>query len=499
MPKSEISKKNNKPPTIFCPIRLAKPLSGKVVGGKGQVLTFVLVFGGIFLLILSSALGFILLQHRYNLRNVSKYQALAIAEAGVNYYRWYLAHRPGDLSDPGGPEHEYFDPQGKAIGKFSLEISGEKQCDAITKIVITSTGWTYDFPSLKRKVKVQYAQPSITEFSTITNSDVWVGSDVEIKGRYHNNGGIRMDGENDSLMASAKESWTCTSSFGCTTCQSPCWPEGSLCKCPGIFGAGEGQEKGLWKYPVEPIDFQGIATDLNQMKTKAKSFGVYLGPSGAQGYQVIFKDNGTFDVYKITQLTPVWGYSLEEEWHWDYHKISKKTFIGNYSIPSSCGLVFVEDKLWVEGEVKGKVTIVSADLINPNNDTDVVLNWNLTYTKKDGSDGILVIGERNVLIPLYSPDTMELDGIFLAQKGRFSRNHYSSSYAPWHIREKLEILGSIISNGRIGTQWSYSDGTLASGYKKREYTYDWLQVFNPPPLTPAADDEYQFIKWEEVQ
>ncbi len=478
---------------------------------KGQVLTLILVFGGIFIIILVGVLSFIISQYRYNLKNISKYSAISIAEAGVNYYRWYLAHNPGDLSDPGGPEHEYFDPQGQAIGRFSLEINGATQCQTTSRITITSTGWTYDFPSLKRKVRVQYAQPSITEFSTIVNSDVWVGSDVEIKGRYHNNGGIRMDGENDSLVTSAKQSWTCTSSFGCATCSAPCWTESSLCKCPGIFGAGEGQEKGLWKFPVQQIDFQGISVDLTQMKTKAKNFGIYLDPSGTSGYQVVFKNNGTFDVYKITQLTPTYGYSLEEGWHWDYHKIAAKTFFNNYSLPSSCSLIFVEDNLWVEGEVKGKTTIVSADLINPTRDTDVILNWNLTYTTKDGSDGILVIGERNVLIPVYSPDTMEIDGIFLAQKGRFSRNHYLSpsiSYDYCHsypsrcypeaVREKLEILGSIISNGRIGTQWT-SNGLFISGYKKREYSYDWLQVFNPPPLTPASDDEYQFIRWEEVQ
>ena len=243
---------------------------------KGQTLTFVLVFGGIFVLILGAILSFILLQHRTNIRNVSQYSAFSIAEAGVNYYRWYLAHYPGDLSDPGGPEHEYFDPQGQAIGRFSLEINGEQRCDVTSKIIITSTGWTYDFPSLKRQVRVQYAQPSIADFSTIVNSDVWVGSDVEVKGRYHNNGGIRMDGENDSLVTSAKESWVCTSSFGCSTCQSPCWREGSLCKCPGIWGAGEGQEKGLWKFPAEQIDFLGISTDLVQMKAKAQSLGRYI-------------------------------------------------------------------------------------------------------------------------------------------------------------------------------------------------------------------------------
>ena len=37
--------------------------------------------------------------------------------------------------------------------------------------------------------------------------------------------------------------------------------------------------------------------------------------------------------------------------------IANETFLGNYAIPGSCSVIFVEDRAWVEGVVKGKVTV----------------------------------------------------------------------------------------------------------------------------------------------
>ncbi len=156
-------------------------------------------------------------------------------------------------------------------------------------------------------------------------------------------------------------------------------------------------------------------------------------------------------------------------------------------------MIFVEDDLWVEGEARGKVTIASADLINPNVDTNVWLDGNITYTALDGSDGLLVLGEDNVRIPLYSPDQMELRGIFMAQKGHFGRNYYTSGP---YLRDRLEITGSIVSKGRVGTKWTCG-GIYCSGYNNRETTYDRNLMASPPPMTPYSDDEYIFINWEE--
>ena len=84
----------------------------------------------------------------------------------------------------------------------------------------------------------------------------------------------------------------------------------------------------------------------------------------------------------------------------------------------------------------------------------------------------------------------------MAQKGRFGRDHYTAS--PWYDRAKMEIYGSIVSKKRVGTQWTYSGGGFASGYRIREDSYDRKLMENPPPMTPFSDDEYSFIKWEEM-
>ncbi|MCF7835707.1 MAG: hypothetical protein K9M15_01140 [Candidatus Marinimicrobia bacterium] len=461
---------------------------------QGSILILVIVFGSVFSVLFGGTFGYIFTQHKFQAGKIEREKALDIAEAGVNYYRWRLAHYPDDLQDgtgESGPyEHEYSDPEGEAVGKFSLDIVGVDQCGFPSAIDITSTGWTYDEPSFTREIKVRYSRPSVAEYAYIINSSVWAGSDRVISGKYHSNGGIRMDGVSDSLVSSAEEVWNCTSSFGC---------DDPYEEKPGVFGDGGGDLLGLWQYPVEPVDFNAISLDLSQMKTVAQSDGLYFAkPTSGKGYHVIFKQDGTFDLYRVISVNSTRGYDSEEGWHWDYHDIKKESFLQNYNIPSGCSLIFVEANLWVEGVVNGKVSIASANLVNPNTDTDVILNGNITYADSDGSDGLLVLGQNNVLIPLYSPDEMELNGIYIAQKGHFGRNHYScSSYWPWCDRQSLEMSGSIISNGRVGTQWT-SGGVFSSGYRNRENSYDRKLMTSPPPLTPFSDDEFGFIKWEEL-
>lgn len=461
---------------------------------RGSIVLLALVFGGVFLVLFGGTFGFIFTQHGFQVSKGEREKAMEIAEAGVNYYKWFLSHYPDDLTDgtgESGPyEHEYFDPEVGAIGKFSLEIDGVTQCGAVGAVDITSTGWTYREPNMKRVVKTRYSRPSVAEYAYILNDNVWAGEDREIKGKYHSNGGIRMDGENDSLVTSAKEDWQCTTSFGCS---SPYETK------PGVFGDGEGEEQGLWQFPVEQIDFAGISIDIAQMKTLAQANGIYLEPQ-SRGYHIVLKNDGTFDLFLVTSVNAVRGYSSEDGWQWDYHVINQESFLQNYSAPSGCGLVFVEDDLWIEGEVSGKITIVAADLETPNVDPTIILNNNITYTEFDGSDGLFVAAENDVLIPLFSPDQMELMGIFMAQKGHFGRNHYDcGNYPIWCDREKLEMNGSVVSNGRVGTKWTYSGGGFASGYRERENSYDRKLMTAPPPMTPFSDDEFRFIKWEELQ
>jgi len=464
---------------------------------KGIITTLVLAFGAIFLILLGGLLGFILLQLRVSNQKVAWNEALHIAEAGSNYYRWCLNN---NVEQNCQTEKDYFDPAGNLVGHFSLQISSTVSCGETIQKRIISEGWTNKFPQVKRKVEALYARTSVAKYSYILNDNVWIGSDHEIRGPYHSNGGIRMDGENQSIVTSGKDKWICTSSFGCSICpvSAGCQIEGTDCYCPGVFTTTQNGNPDLFSFPVPPFDFAGITIDLAQMKNSAQSSGIYLPPSTdlnpqGKGYYIKFKNNGTFEAWLITGLSSTYAYSLEEGWHYDYFTITNEYLYNTYPIPSACSAIFVEDNLWPEGEIKGKVTIASANLINPNLDTDVILQGNIGYTTLDGSDGFSVIGERNVLISPNSPDKMELRGIFIAQKGRFSRNHY-----PGNIRDKLEIYGSIISNGRVGTQW-ISGSQIVSGYLKRESYFDSNLVYNPPPFVPYITPDFQIVRWEEIK
>jgi len=331
----------------------------------------------------------------------------------------------------------------------------------------------------------------------LLNNNVWAGSDREIRGLYHSNGGIRMDGENESLVTSAQGEWVCTDSFGCSSCPSDCRVEGLTCICPGVFTTTENANLDLFNFPVSSFDFEGITVDLAQIKSYAQTESLYFPPSedidsSADGYHLVFLSNGDFEVWVITRLWSDRAYSEEEGWHDDYFRIRSEYLYGTYSINSSCPVIFVEDNLWVEGTVKGEITLASANLISPTKETNVVLPGDIEYTTKDGSDAFVVIGEKDVLISPGSPDSMEIFGIFIAQKGHFGRNHY-----PNNIRDKLEITGSIVSNGRVGTQWT-SGSFIVSGYSKRENYVDSNLIYSTPPFVPYAEYNFGIIRWEEA-
>lgn len=390
---------------------------------NGIIIVYVLVFGTIFLVLLGGTLNFILWQLKQFQQKISWNEALEIAESGVEYYKWCLNN---NIEANCPKEKDYFDPMGNLIGRFSLVASSTKSCGKTLQEEIESTGWTFSFPDLKRKVRAIYARESVGKYSYVLNSNVYIGPDHEIKGPYHSNGGIRMDGENQSIISSAQQEWICDSSFGCSASATQCYTsplcrvENSKCVCPGVFTTTQNSNPDLFDFPVASFDFVGITVDLAEIKNISQSGGIYLPPSTtinsqAKGYHIKLKNNNTFEVWIITNLTRLWAYSLEEGWHWDYFTIKNEYLYNTYTIPYSCSVIFIEDNIWLEGEINGKISLASANLITPNLDTDVILVGNINYSSKDSTNGFGLIAERNILIGPQSPNQMELNGIFIAQ------------------------------------------------------------------------------------
>jgi hypothetical protein len=468
----------------------------------GYLLVLLLVFSGVFLVILTSFLGYLIGQHQTAEHRYQLERASEIAEAGLNYYRWYLAHYPNDTTNgtgvPGPYTHVYSDPELGPIGEFSLTVSSSSYCGDIAAIDVTSTGYTYDNPTLDRTISARYTQPTVAEYAYIINANVWAGDTQNFIGPYHSNQGIRMDGSNQSTVTSGLTSWTCTSSFGCS-------PSGTR---DGVFTTTANANPLLFSFPSPPINFTDLTVDLAAMQTKAQnSGGTYLPSSGSHGYKITFNGNGTFTARRVTAVRSYTAYSTEAGYHTERNIIQTDVNYGTYTINDSCPLIYVADKIWLQGEVDKKVTIAAAGTDSTGANPSIILLGNITYDDPD-NDGLLAVAEQDVLLGVDVPDDMVVNGIFVAQNGRFGRNDYEYAdlpnpsgplnFKPYYERNSLTINGTIVSNGRVGTQW-VSGSTFQSGFHDRYSSYDRNLVDNPPPLVPNTSDVYQFVEWRESE
>lgn len=479
-------------------------MKNKIKNDSGFVLIAVLVLGTLFIVLAGGLASVSLFQNRLYIQEVAKHQAINVAEAGVNYYRWHLSHVQNDYmdgtgSDPGGSGEPYgpylhnFTLDGAVTGKFSLEITPPPTGSTIVRI--KSTGWLDSNPKIKRTIEVRYGLPSLAHFSFLTNSDTWFGTEESIVGEMHSNGGIRMDGNNDSIITSARQNFTCPSGFTCgsqATCTTPCsWiATSSSCQCPGIFGIGANSS--LWNYPVPSIDFDSVTMVLSDMESNA---GVHLTTSGSnKGYHIIFKNNGHFDAKVVSSLKTSQS-QLNDAWTAYVNfadEINSEGSATDYVIPSN-GLIFVSDgDVWVEGEVNGRVTLGAGTFPdNSNKRRSIYIINNLTYVSRDGSNSLGLLAQKHVKVLKSAPTNLTIDGILLAQNGRVFRNSYQNTA----VKAKIEVYGGIISNQTWNWTW-VSGNTVVDGYASTTSIYDPNVTYAPPPSFPTSG-EYSFISWEE--
>lgn len=473
-----------------------------------MVLVTVMAMTTIFIVMAGALTGIALLQKKLNSQQVARHTALHVAEAGVNYYRWHLAHAQNDFmdgtgSDPGGggtpygPYTHTFNSPGNAMtGTYVLEITPPPTGSTIVNI--RSTGWVNSNPNIKRTIDVRYGIPSLAKFSFLTNSDTWFGPSESVVGEMHANGGVRMDGTNDALITSARQTYTCPSGQGCdtqATCNAPCtWNAVTKCTCPGIWGAGSGSS--LWTYPVTTVDFNSITADLGDLLDLAEDDGVHLKVNGSnKGYHIIFKSNGHFDAKLISalnngiqQLNDSWS-----SWVNTAESIKTEGAATDYAIPAN-GIIFIEDgDAYVEGTVNGRVTLVAATLPDQvNKRRSIIINSNTTYFARDGNHILGLIAQKDVKIPKHAPTDLTIDGFLLAQYGRVFRNMYN----PAGVRNNIEVYGGILTNQTWTWTWVNGSGQVTDGYASTTSIYDPLATFSPPPSFPTTG-EYTSISWAE--
>ncbi len=472
----------------------------------GYMLIQVIVFGSIAVYMLSALVGWAQVNIKAGRQAFNREKALQIAEAGIDYYRWHLAHSPTDFQDgtgnPGPYVHDFRDKDGNVIGQFSLDITPPPLGSTLVKV--KSTGNIIADVPLSREIAVQFAKPSIAKYAVAANAAMRFGAGTEVFGPIHSNGGIRFDGLAHNVVTSAVASYDdpdsddCNNnvSFGVHTCLSPHDPSppAVVPLRPDVFEAER-------QFPVPAVDFAGITADLAQMKTEAQTNGFYRPSAGALGYHIVLKTNDTFDLYRVTSLInpPSGCTNSASQSGWGTWSINNQNLIGNYPFPAN-GIIFLEDDIFVNGQINGgRLTIVAAFLPdNPPFRKNIIVNNDLLYTNYDGSDVLGLIAQGNVHIGLISEDDLRIDAALIAQNGRVGRYYYrppgggSQRCSPNHVRQTLTLWGMVATNQRYG--FGYTDGT---GYQTRNLNYDGSLLYGPPPSFPLTSDQYVTLTWEE--
>lgn len=487
-------------PVSTVPTRSAAPLQPtayKLQSSAGTVLVLVVVLIFVVSLVILAILSNATMQLRLVRQTQDKELAFHIAEAGVNYYQWYLAHFPKDYSDgtgqvacsPCGPYvHDFTDfDTGQVVGRYSLTITPPSV--GTTVVTITSNGYTMANPQVVRTITVRYGIPSLAQYAFLTNSDVWIGSSESVSGQMTANGGIRFDGTANAPIRSAKTTYTC-----------PSW-SGSPCPTtrPGVWGTASAASQSYWQYPVPNVDFSSMTSDLATMKTSAQGGGLYLPPSNALGYSLVFNADGTVTVYKVTSLRSMSGITAYDV---TWTSVSPTVDYQNralqftQAIPVN-GLIFVEDHVWVEGTVQGRAQVTAAKLpYNATTAPNIYIPNNIVYAAKDGSDVLGLIAQKHVVATYYTPDNLEIDAAIIAQNGSVQRYYFSGG--SYNIRNNITVYGSLGTFGQW--TWSYVSGsTVTSGFVNTHTTYDANLLYGPPPSFPLTTDGYQQMSWESDQ
>lgn len=482
----------------------------------GSVIAYALVIMSAVSVLFLSIVTFITSQIRNADYAVTDEQSFQIAESGVDYYKWYLAHGTAgrtaqqiqefweSASGVDAPyEAEYFDPSGGAVGRYSIEVDPPEPGSTIAEV--RSTAWTYRNPDQVRKVKVRFRRPSWSEHAVLSNAFVRFGEGTETYGKLHSNQGMRFDGLAHNIVTSAVSSVDDTDhgggqEFGVHThvntppstgtndsFRAAEAPPNAVPVRSDVFEAGR-------DFPATSVDFTGVIGDLSLMKSEAQSGnGRYFPDDGNDdGRRIILRTNGTFDMCRVRAVDAqhnVTSYKRSTGNSGNCSSCGGNNCTTNYPIPDG-GVIFVEDDVWLSGRVDGdRVSVVAANLSGGTTRSVYIPN-DLRYDDYDGEDIIGVIGQMNVDIPQNSEDNLRIDAALLAQQGKVGRSNYGTS----DHKSVITVFGAIATNLRYGFAWT--NGVSDWGYETRNLYYDNNLLYYPPPYFPTGT-EYLIDLWEE--
>lgn len=451
---------------------------------KGDTLILVLLIISLVGLLQLPLFDLLAQEYVQSTTQVNSEQALQIAEAGLNYYQWHLAHYPSDFQDGTGHAgpyvHTYIDEDTQTtLGQYSLTITPPSVGSTI--VTIQSTGWTSAKPNVKRIITARYGVPSLALYAFLSNDHIWIGDSETVGGQMQSNGGVRFDGTTNAPVLSAKQTYTCPSTQG-----SPCPATKN-----GVWGSAASSSQAFWRYPVPTVDFATLTSDLATLKASAQTSGLYLAPSNKSGYSLVFNAAGTVSVYKVTSLTSTpTGWDVQNVAHNEDVDYNARQLQFTQAIPAN-GIIYIEDNVWVEGTVKGRVMVAAAKLpYSQATAPTIYIPNNIVYSAKDGTSVLGLLAQNNVVVTYGAPSTLEIDAAMIAQNGSVQFFYY-----PGMIKTAITVYGSIMTFGQWTWSWVNGSNQITSGYTNTDNRYDGNLLYGPPPGFPLSPSGYQQLTW----
>lgn len=391
-------------------------------------------------------------------------QALSVAEAGVNYYLWHLAHNPTDYKDGGttpntapyGPyAHDYFDNDGNLLGTYTLYITPPVSGSTIT--TVKSIGTVPKF-SGTRTILAQLGQPSFSNYIFLSDTELRFSSTSTTTGPVHSNVGVEFNGTNNGPVTAASSTYTNGSGTH-----------------NGVWGTGGPTSQ--WQYPVPSIDFDQVTVNLSNMQTLAQANGVYLNTSGGIGWYLLLKSDGTIDIYRVNS---------------ENSSGINTTFVRNQAAPTN-GLLFSTQEVWISGtNFPGRITVVAAKLPDSSSTRrDINIINNLTYSTQDGSAAIGLVAQRSVFVPRYVPNDMTVNAALLAQYGSVGYDTTNGG-----LKNSFTLYGAVAQNLNDYGFKTLGCGSYCNGFPTTTYNFDSHLIYAPPPQYPTTGN-YSVLNWRE--
>lgn len=435
---------------------------------KGSAIIMALIIVSIAAILFLGIIGYITSQIKYASHAEAKEKALHIADAGLNYYKWYLAHavegmnmqeiaqfwentNPHPKGINGAYESDY-----EGIGKYTIKVKEPDPGSAV--VTVTITGQTHKKPDVKRTLQVRLRPRSWSEYAILANSNIQIAAGEEIDGLVHSNGGIRFDGVCNNEVTSSVESYY----------------YGGISK-PGVwtswsseYNSTQGSEVFLGGkiFPVPVKDFDSVLTSFNLIFNKAKELNFDYSPA-TKAHQIILKGD-VIDVKRVVN-----------------EKNGKVTGTQDVAINAplpDVAAIYVDKNIWIEGTLgAGKKLVVAAN--NPSvSHGNIYISDDIKYQNYTSGTVLGLVAKNNIDIVEDSKHNLRIDAAMLAQVGRVGRDDYGNN------KGNLTIYGAIATNQGYGFQ----------GYQNVSIGFDSNLLLNPPPFFPI-EGVYRTDFWNEIK